>query len=108
MSELHSAAADVTTGRAGQRRGTDEAASKPHSLWTPPVHHAGEQYTLRTGELVVWVSDRCFVVSEPPALGTPNAFAHLAIPHTQCTGSPGPRSDLLKDLPAYQKLHPDD
>jgi hypothetical protein len=108
MSELHSAAADVNKDQAGQGSVTDEVPSKPHSLWAPPLHHAGEQYTLKTGELVVWVSDRCFVVSEPPTFGTPNAFAHLALTHTQCTGSPGPRSDLFKDLPEYKKLHPDE
>jgi len=108
MSELHSAAADVYTDRVRQGRATGEVPSEPHSLWTPPLHHAGEQYTLTTGELVVWVSDRCFLVSEPPTLGTPNAFAHLALTHTQCTGNPGPRSDLFKDLSAYKKLHPDE
>jgi hypothetical protein len=108
MSQLHSAAADVNLDRAGQGRAIDEAPSKPRSLWPLPLHHAGEHYTLKTGELVVWVSDRCFVVSEPPSLGTPNAFAHLNLTHTQCTGSPGPRSDLFKDLPKYKKLHPDE
>jgi hypothetical protein len=106
MSELHSAAAEVNLDRAGQGRATDEAPSKPQSLWAQPLHHAGEQYTLETGESVVWVSDRCFLVSEPPTLGTPNAFAHLALTHAQCTGSPGRRSDLFKDLPEYKKLHP--
>jgi hypothetical protein len=108
MSALHSAAADAMTDRAGRRRATGEAPTEPHSLWAPPQHHAGEQYTLSTGELIVWVSERCYLVSEPPALGTPNAFAHLALTHTQCTGSPGPRSDLFKDLPTYQKLHPEE
>jgi hypothetical protein len=108
MSELHSAAAEVNSGRAGQGRAAGEAPLKPHSLWPPPLHDAGEQYTLKTGELVVSVSDRCFVVSEPPSLGAPNAFAHLNLTHTQCTGSLGPRSDLFKDLPEYKKLHPDE
>jgi hypothetical protein len=57
-------------------------------------------------ELVIWVSDRCYMVSEPPAAGTPNAFAHLALTHTQCAGSPGPRTDLFEDFPQYKKLHP--
>jgi hypothetical protein len=108
MSELHSVAADANSDRAGQGRATGKAASQPDSLWPQPLHHAGDQYTLETGELVVWVSDRCFLVSEPPTLGTPNAFAHLALTHTQCTGSPGPRSDLFKELPEYKKLHPDE
>jgi hypothetical protein len=108
MSELHRAAADVNSDRAGEGRATGKAPSKRRSLWPPPLHHAGEQYTLETGELVVWVSDRCFVVSEPPSVGTPNAFAHLNLTHTQCTGSSGPRSDLFKDSPEYKKLHPDE
>jgi hypothetical protein len=108
VSALHSAAADAMTDRTGRGGATGEAPNEPHSLWAPPQHHAGEQYTLSTGELIVWVSDRCYLVSEPPALGMPNAFAHLALTHTQCTGSPGPRSDLFKDLPAHKNLHPNE
>jgi hypothetical protein len=108
MSELRNTAADAIKDRTGPGKPTDDAPSTPDSLWPAPLHHAGEQYTLETGELVVWVSDSCYMVSEPPLAGTPNAFAHLALTHTQCTGGPGPRSDLFKDLQAYKKRHPDE
>jgi hypothetical protein len=106
MSALQGTAADIIKDEARPGKATGTAPSKPHSLWPPPLHHAGEEYTLETGELVIWVSDRCYMVSEPPAAGTPNAFAHLALTHTQCAGSPGPRTDLFEDFPQYKKLHP--
>jgi hypothetical protein len=106
MSELNGAAAAVAAANGGQGGSSKEESSTSGSLWTPPVHTAGEQYRLSTGELVVWVSDRCFLVSEPPMAGTPNSAAHLALTHTQCN-DPGPRSDLFKELPAYRKYRPD-
>lgn len=70
-------------------------------------HHAGEQYQLGRGESVVWVSNRCFVVSEPPPLGMPDVFARSLGTHTSCQGPTGPREgELFKDLPAYRKSHP--
>jgi hypothetical protein len=86
--------------------GAGDAAhgASPSSAFPTVHHHAyGEYSKLETGETVVWVSDHCFVVSEPPILGAANAFAHSALTHTQCERNPDSRSDLFKDLPAYKK-----
>ncbi len=107
MSELSSVATDVAKVRGAQSGSSKATPDQSGSWWAPPVHKAGEQYRLSTGELVVWVSDRCFLVSELPALGTPNSAAHMGLTHTQCVSDPGPRADLFKDLPAYGKYHPD-
>jgi hypothetical protein len=106
MSALSKVAGDVAGSQGTSGASVKDAPSKPDSLWTPRTHGYGEQYTLSTGELVVWVSDRCFIVSEPALAGTPNAFAHSALTHTQCERDPGPRGDLFKQLPAYDKYHP--
>jgi hypothetical protein len=72
-----------------------------------PTHRAGEQYRLETGESVVWVNDRCYIVSEPPPLGMPDVLARSLGTRTVCQAPPGPREgELFKDLPAYKKYHP--
>jgi len=72
-----------------------------------PTHSAGEQYRFEDGEWIVWVSDRCFIVSEPPPLGMPDVFARSLGTHTVCQAPPGPgEGELFKDLPAYKKYHP--
>ncbi len=103
MAALQGVATDVAGSQSAQARG---AAPQSHSIWTPPTHRHGEQYTLNTGEKIVWVSDHCFIVSDPPVLGTPNAFAHSALTHTDCHKNSGPRTDLFEDLPAYKKPLP--
>jgi hypothetical protein len=71
-----------------------------------PTHRAGEQYRLETGESVVWLSDRCYIVSEPPPLGMPDVLARSLGTRTVCQAPPGPREgELFKDLPAYKKYH---
>jgi hypothetical protein len=72
----------------------------------PPAHMAGEQYRDVDGTWIVWVSDRCYIVSGIPALGLPDILAHSILTRTVCQGDSGPRSDLFKDLPAYKKYHP--
>ena len=72
-----------------------------------PKHYAGEQYRFATGESIVWVSERCFIVSEPPPLGMPDVFARSVVTSTVCQPPPGPREgELFKDLPAYKKVPP--
>lgn len=72
-----------------------------------PKHYAGEAYRLETGESIVWVSDRCFIVSEPPPLGMPDVFARSLGTRMGCQAPPGPRKgELFKNLPAYRKYHP--
>ena len=91
-------------------RSFGEIPSAPEWLRSVPSserHHAGEQYRLGMGESVVWVSDRCFIVFEPPPLGMPDVFARSLGTRTSCQEPPGPREgELFKDLPAYKKYHP--
>lgn len=70
------------------------------------VHHAGEQYREADGTSVVFISDRCFIASAPPLLGTPDVIARAVPTRTVCKGDPGwSRADLFKDLPAYGRYH---
>jgi hypothetical protein len=71
-----------------------------------PTHQAGDQYRLETGEWIVWVSDRCYIVSEPAPLGMPDVLARSRGTHTVCLPSAGAAGELFKDLPAYRKHHP--
>jgi hypothetical protein len=72
-----------------------------------PAHQAGDQYRLEAGEWIVWVSDRCYIVSEPAPLGMPDVFARSLGTHMACQAPSGPPpGELFKDLPAYQRYHP--
>jgi hypothetical protein len=72
-----------------------------------PAHQAGDQYRLATGEWIVWVSDRCYIVSEPAPLGTPDVFARSQGTRVSCQAPAGPPpGELFKDLPAYKRDHP--
>jgi hypothetical protein len=69
-----------------------------------PAHYAGESYQDESGAKIVWVSDKCYIESDPPLPGTPTAFEHARLTRTYCPGNyNAPRGDLFKDLPAYQK-----
>jgi hypothetical protein len=69
-------------------------------------HHAGDSYTIPGGEEVVWVSDQCYVASDPPVLWEPDIFKRAAITHTVCVPPSGPPAgELFKSLPAYKKYH---
>jgi hypothetical protein len=86
-------------------RAPDWAKSAPAP--PSPKHEFGEQYRLATGELMVWVSDRCFIVSEPPPLGMPDVIARSLGTRMGCQPPAGPQEgELFKDLPAYKKYHP--
>lgn len=82
---------------------TGSVEGPPHRA---PAHTAGEQYRGRDGEWIVWVSDRCYIVSGVPPLGLPDVLARSFPTRTVCQGDSGPRSDLFKDLPAYRKYQP--
>lgn len=72
-----------------------------------PAHQAGDQYRLEAGEAIVWVSDRCYLISEPPPLGAPDVFARSLGTRMGCQAAPGPPpEELFKDLPTYRKHHP--
>ena len=84
-----------------------QAPSWLGSSRTAPAHYAGEQYRLETGEWVTWVSDRCYIVSEPQPLGMPDVFARSLGTRMGCQSPPGlPPGELFRDLAAYQKHHP--
>ena len=70
-------------------------------------HYAGESYTLSTGQKIIWTSASCYLISDPPDLATPNAFAHLAQARIGCNSSSPPPGELFKQSPAYQQHHPD-
>lgn len=70
-------------------------------------HHVGDSYTIAGGEEIVWVSDRCYVASDPPALWEPDILKRADMTHTVCLPPSGPTpGDLFKRLPAYKKYHP--
>lgn len=81
----------------------DSGQGPPRS---PPAHQAGEQYRGEYGEWIVWVSDRCYIISDTPTLGLPEVLARSIPTRTVCQGDSEPRGDLFKDLPAYKKYHP--
>lgn len=70
-----------------------------------PAHEAGEQYRLDTGEWVVSVSDRCYLVSGAPPLGLPDVLARSIPTTTVCKDNTPPPGELFRDLPEYQKYH---
>jgi hypothetical protein len=74
------------------------------------VHHAGEQYRdPADGTSIVYVSDHCYVAATAAPMGTADVLARARITSTVCKGDPGwSRPDLFKDLPAYQRYHPED
>jgi hypothetical protein len=85
---------------------TPEAPSWLGPTRPPTGHQAGEQYRSDTGDWIVWVSDRCYIVSGVPPLGAPDVLARSIPTRTVCEGDSGPRSDLFKDSLAYKKYHP--
>jgi hypothetical protein len=105
--EARRAAAGVTGPHNVREFGrTPSAGSGQAPLRSPPAHQAGEQYRTEDGAWIVWVSDRCYIVSEVPPLGLPQVLARSIPTRTVCQGDSEPRSDLFKDLPAYKKYHP--
>ena len=70
-------------------------------------HHAGDSYRVAGGEVIAWVSDRCYVASDPPPLWEPDILKRAEITHTVCLPPNPPHSgELFKSLPAYKKYHP--
>jgi len=97
--------AQKMTGR--EREPQNRNDDKPGAPEPGRTHTAGEQYRTATGDSVVWVSDRCYVISEKPLPGTPPTMAGSKPTRTVCPGDSGnARGDLFKDVPAYRKRHP--
>jgi hypothetical protein len=82
----------------------------PHSDRQPPErqpktpHYAGEYYMDEFGSRIFWVSDSCYVISDPPLPGMPPG---LNMSRTGCIDYSRPVGQLFKDFPAYKKYHPD-
>ncbi len=106
MAEGQKAAAAIAAAQ-GRKDGA-LAATDPGAIPSQPkAYYAGEQYQLETGQQIAWVSDKCYIIIDPPDPFTPNAFAHHAQARMGCSGASAPRGDLFKQSPTYQKLHPD-
>lgn len=72
-----------------------------------PAHYAGESDRTPDGEDTEWISDRCYVISDPPVPGTPDFLKNARVTRGGCLPPPGPDpGELFKSLPAYRKLHP--
>lgn len=71
-----------------------------------PKHQPGEQYRSDTGDWIVWVSDRCYLISGLPPLGMPDVLARSIPARTVCEDHSRPQGQVFKDLPAYKKYHP--
>lgn len=70
-------------------------------------HHAGDSYRIEGGEVIAWVSDRCYVASDPPPLWEPDILKRAEITHTVCLPPSGPSAgELFRSLPAYKEHHP--
>jgi hypothetical protein len=107
VAEARRAAAAVTGAPNVREFGQIPKAHSGHApLRSSPAHEAGEQYRTEDGAWIVWVSDRCYIVSEVPPLGLPQVLARSIPTRTVCRRDSEPRSDLFKDLPAYKKSHP--
>jgi hypothetical protein len=105
--EAQQAAAGVTLTPNVRAFGTRPVVESARAGAQPPPRHAqGEQYRTTDGTWVVWVSDRCYLVSEVPPIGLPEVLARSSPARTVCPGDAEPRGDLFKDLPAYEKHHP--
>jgi hypothetical protein len=104
------AARAAAAGAAGRAFGHNPAADALPAAPGPAsaVHKPGEQYRDADGTSIVWVSDRCFLASAPPLLGTPDVIARASTTRTVCKGDPGwaDPGHLFKDLPAYERYHP--
>jgi len=104
--EARRASAAVTGAQGFREFGRIPKADVARDLRASPAHVAGEQFRDEDGSWIVWVSPHCFIVSELPPLGMPDILARSLPTRTGCEGIPESQGDLFRDLPAYQKYHP--
>ena len=71
-----------------------------------PVHKSGESYVDQYGDRIVWLSARCYIISEPPQLGTSAILANVQPSRTACLGAAPARGDLFEDTAQFRKRHP--
>jgi hypothetical protein len=106
--QARDAAATQAEGLTG--REVDPAARKDgESVTQEPArsHRAGEQYRTDTGDSVVWISDKCYVISDNPPPGTPQSVARARPTRTVCPrDSSEARGDLFQEAQAYRKRRP--
>jgi hypothetical protein len=67
-----------------------------------PWHKVGDAYTNAYGEIIVWVSDNCYVASESPLPSAPDVVARMPT-HTVCVRHRHTEGELFKDLPEYKQ-----
>lgn len=71
-----------------------------------PAHYAGESDRTADGEVTEWISARCYIISDPPPLGSPDFLRHAGVTRSGCLPPPGPDpGELFKSLPSYKKYH---
>jgi hypothetical protein len=71
-----------------------------------PLHQAGETYVDTYGDRILWITPNCYLVSEAPELGVPEAFKHVKPTRGGCIRQGPGEGELFKDLPEYKKRHP--
>jgi hypothetical protein len=78
-------------------------------------HHAGDHDRFDTGEHVDWISDRCYVISDPSKIAGPPDVVMQGmqfvgpIPGLHCLPEKDPSTlfeELIKTLPEYKKYVP--
>jgi hypothetical protein len=70
-------------------------------------HHPGDAYRIEGGESIEWVSARCYIASDPPAIWEPQILERARVTHIVCLPPNGPSpGKLFRSLPAYKKYHP--
>jgi hypothetical protein len=105
-SEAKRAADAVTSGNTVREFGRNPATHLDKQKSSPRSRHeAGEQYRLGD-EWIVWVTLGCYIVSSVPPLGMPDVLARSIPTRTVCQDNSHPAAEGFKDLPAYQKYHP--
>jgi hypothetical protein len=105
--EAQRAITDISSVPKSREFGSHPRADSQQAHQPPPAaHQAGEEYRDPYGDTVVWVNDRCYVVSESPALGTADVFARSRPTHTVCVDPGAPEGELFKGLSAYKRNHP--
>jgi hypothetical protein len=104
--EARRAAAGVAGPHTFREFGRTQGALSRPAPRSAPAHQAGEQYRDDTGQWIVWISDRCYLISDTPTLAMPWVLARSIPARTVCQSDAQPRSDLFKDLPAFSKYHP--
>jgi hypothetical protein len=103
--EAHRTASDILEDEAPPPEVTREKShEEDQSRDPPPAHYAGETYRTNTGESVVWISAKCYVISPAPNSGPPDVGPRPQMTRTVCPREGNTaRGDLFKSVPGYKK-----